>query len=167
MDSAKWHEWLQIAGLFGVVGSLIFVGLQMKQTHEIARSEIFQARAAASAEMVASIAANKEAQAAYIKSASGNADTITPIEASAGSYAHFGVMFLWDNAHFQYANGFISEEAWGRVRRLIKHRMRNPFQREFMIRQVESNLMRPAFRDVIAEIITELSLEDAAATTDN
>ena len=30
--------------MFGVVASLIFVGLQMKQTHEIALSSIYQSR---------------------------------------------------------------------------------------------------------------------------
>ena len=36
MDSGKLQDWMQIVGLFSLVGSLIFVGLQLKQSHEIA-----------------------------------------------------------------------------------------------------------------------------------
>lgn len=45
MDSAKLNDWLQVLGMFAVVASLIFVGLQMRQDHEIALSAIYQARA--------------------------------------------------------------------------------------------------------------------------
>lgn len=37
----KLGDWLQIIGLFGVIGSLIFVGLQLKQTQAIALSETY------------------------------------------------------------------------------------------------------------------------------
>jgi len=36
--STRLNEWLQVAGLFGVIASLMFVGLQMKQQQEIALS---------------------------------------------------------------------------------------------------------------------------------
>jgi hypothetical protein len=39
MDSAKLNDWLQVIGIFALVASLIFVGLQMKQTQEIGQGE--------------------------------------------------------------------------------------------------------------------------------
>jgi len=39
MDSAKLNDWLQVLGIFALVASLIFVGLQMKQTQEIGQGE--------------------------------------------------------------------------------------------------------------------------------
>jgi hypothetical protein len=39
MESGKLHDWLQIIGLAAVVGSLIFVGLQLKQADSIAYAE--------------------------------------------------------------------------------------------------------------------------------
>ena len=36
MDSAKLNDWMQVIGIFAVVLSLIFVGLQMRQEQEIA-----------------------------------------------------------------------------------------------------------------------------------
>ena len=46
MDWAKINDWMQVVGIFAVVASLIFVGLQMKQAHEIALASQFQARSA-------------------------------------------------------------------------------------------------------------------------
>ena len=39
MDSAKLKNWLQVVGIFALVASLLFVGLQMKQTQEIGQGE--------------------------------------------------------------------------------------------------------------------------------
>lgn len=39
MDSNKLNDWLQIVGLFGVIASLIFVGIQVRQTQVIAEGE--------------------------------------------------------------------------------------------------------------------------------
>ncbi len=39
MDSAKLNDWMQVLGMFAIVASLIFVGLQMKQSRDIARGE--------------------------------------------------------------------------------------------------------------------------------
>lgn len=39
LDSAKLNDWLQVIGIFAVLGGLIFVGLQMKQDRQIALSE--------------------------------------------------------------------------------------------------------------------------------
>ena len=36
MDSAKLNDWLQVVGIFALVASLIFVGLQMRQDRQIA-----------------------------------------------------------------------------------------------------------------------------------
>ena len=45
MDSAKLNEWLQVVGLFGVIGSLVFVGLQIKQDRQIALANVITSAA--------------------------------------------------------------------------------------------------------------------------
>ena len=42
MGSAKLNDWLQVLGMFAIVASLIFVGLQIRQTDAIALSQIYQ-----------------------------------------------------------------------------------------------------------------------------
>ena len=60
MDSAKLHDWLQIVGLAAVVGSLIFVGLQLKQADDIAFAEVLESAAARGTEQQALTADNAE-----------------------------------------------------------------------------------------------------------
>lgn len=43
-DLAKIHDWLQVIGMFGLIASLIFVGMQIRQDRQIALSSIYQAR---------------------------------------------------------------------------------------------------------------------------
>ena len=45
MDSAKLSDWLQVTGLFGVIVSLVFVGLEIQQSRQIAIADIYQQRA--------------------------------------------------------------------------------------------------------------------------
>ncbi len=43
-NAAKINDWLQVVGMFGLIASLVFVGMQIKQDHEIALSGVYQAR---------------------------------------------------------------------------------------------------------------------------
>ena len=56
MNSAKLNDWLQIMGLAAVVGSLIFVGMQLKQAEDIAFAELAENRTASELERRALIA---------------------------------------------------------------------------------------------------------------
>ena len=46
MDANKLSRWLQILGLAGLIASLLFVGLELQQSREIAIADIYQQRAA-------------------------------------------------------------------------------------------------------------------------
>ena len=39
MDSEKFNDWLQIAGMLGIMASLVFVGVQVRQTQTIGEGE--------------------------------------------------------------------------------------------------------------------------------
>lgn len=157
MKSRKLEDWLQIIALFGVIGSLIFVGLQMKQDREIALSEIWQARTAALIEQVASGASNEILLSAFAKTATGRLADITPIEKEAGRQYMWGSMYLWENSHYQYTHGFVPDEHWMRVRDGIKVTLQDPFRGPLM-RDI-STRMRPSFRAIIEEIDRELTTE--------
>ena len=45
MNKVELNDWLQILGMLGVIASLIFVGLQMRQSQQIALAGQVQARA--------------------------------------------------------------------------------------------------------------------------
>ena len=64
MNTSKLNDWMQVVGIFALVASLIFVGLQMKQTQEIALSDAYQSRAATVIDMITANAANENGLAA-------------------------------------------------------------------------------------------------------
>ena len=170
MDSAKINEWMQVIGIFALVASLIFVGLQMRQEHEIARVMIYQERASATAEVTISLASNPSALAAMVKSATvdpgaefqidGWAGPVTRQDMFHGTFAGMALFTLTDNSHFQYEEGFLPEDHWLSVRSSVKNGlMTTPFTRL----HVESNLdrYRPSFRAELQEIMREIDRETA------
>jgi len=82
-DMSKVNDWLQVVGMFGVIASLVFVGLQMKQAHQIALSEIYQSRSDASASISISTVGSPELLAALSKVYSGRPTEMTMPEAIA------------------------------------------------------------------------------------
>jgi hypothetical protein len=59
MDSAKLNDWMQVIGIFAVVASLIFVGLQMQQDREIAAVEAMSSRSGEITDLAEVIGNNK------------------------------------------------------------------------------------------------------------
>ena len=60
MDSQKLHDWLQVIGIAAVVASLIFVGMQIKQSDEIALAEVLESVAARAIEERALVTAHAD-----------------------------------------------------------------------------------------------------------
>lgn len=60
MDSQRLHDWLQVIGIAAIVASLIFVGLQLKQSDEIALAEVLENVVAKGIEERALIAAHAD-----------------------------------------------------------------------------------------------------------
>lgn len=105
MDSAKLNDWMQVVGIFALVASLIFVGMQMKQTHEIALANQFQAR---TAEFLAMSRTGVEVNWTYPSLRPFVTDQISAADLSGAVWA----WAIFDNHHFQYESGFLTEEAW-------------------------------------------------------
>ena len=110
MDSAKLNDWMQVIGIFAVVASLIFVGLQMKQDQEIALAAQYQARADSTLNLLAS-----HIEAAYVVPPFRDkvTDTLTGQDVAQAMWQWTAI----DNHYFQYQKGFLEENAWqGQVR---------------------------------------------------
>jgi hypothetical protein len=165
MDSAKINDWMQVVGIFALVASLIFVGLQMRQEHEIARVMIYQERASSVAEVSIAVAASPEALAAEIKSAFGDptqeilidgwAGPITAQDMVLGTFQVNAFLALADNSYFQYQEGFLPRSHWVSVRSKLKNAtVRFPFLR-FRIEQ-SLDQQRPEFREELISLIGEI-----------
>ena len=124
MDSAKLNDWLQVFGIFALVASLVFVGMQMKLDREIALSAIYQARSDASMIIRMAPLESEALLSATAKRVFGSDEKLTPEEEIAFRALLAGNMIYLENVHFQYINGFISEEHWQTNREEIKQLMR-------------------------------------------
>ena len=110
MTTYRVKEWLEVIGLFSVVASLVFVGLQMKQSHEIALSQASQARTAMSVDLLVSTAENPLFASASAKTRRGEKQS--PEEHAATSQYAIAILFTYEDQYLQYSNGFLSEERW-------------------------------------------------------
>jgi hypothetical protein len=171
MDSAKLNDRIQVVGIFAVVASLIFVGLQMKQSHEIAVADQYQDRADAALDFYLALMQSDQALTMTGKDfsdavKSGRAPV--PIMNSLESEGPEGVAMRHliyrsyitklDNYHFQYENGFLSEEAWQAFRLRLKLLLSRDIYAALYSQM--SGQFRPSFHDICSQIMAEI---DAAS----
>ena len=109
MDSAKLNDWMQVVGIFALVASLIFVGLQMNQTHKVALAGQYQARAQASMDFFTARMESDYVTPRYMERIG---QDVTPRQIRHRRNASQIRWIMMDNNHFQYQQGFLTEETW-------------------------------------------------------
>jgi hypothetical protein len=153
MNSQKLNDWLQIAGMFGIIGTLIFVGVQMMQTQKIALSANYQARAATSAEVEMAASGNPLILSGFAKLYRGSANQLTAEEVVALEFLLGTYMKLFENNHYQYQMGFLSEEHWEGSFKEMKCQYELPFftslLQSWQFRESFSNVMEQAKKEAI------------------
>ena len=159
VDSAKLNDWMQVVGIFAVVVSLVFVGLQMIQDRDIALAGQYQERSATALEFW-----NGQLQSEYDLRTVGNrllsdrkwngvfGDADTP-EAVGEAYMSVRRAFVaLDNHHYQYESGFYDEETWQTFRGHLRvYLARSPVARSLV--RNEPDVFRPTFHAVSEQIV--------------
>ena len=110
MDSVKLNDWLQVVGLFALVGSLVFVGLQMRQTHEIALVTLYQMRSDAARDLMAAQLGSEVLM--DIEAKVTEAGELSDYEIQVRSLMPLIFFNHFENSHYLYKNGFLTEEHW-------------------------------------------------------
>ena len=156
MNKIHYRDWLQILGQFGVVASLLFVGMQIKQDHEIAQSVAYQERSTVAAEFYWSIASDEVARSAMSKILNGETE-LTAEETDAALWFWRSGKELLQNSYYQYQNGYLDDEHWDQIRRLIKRNFEHPVTRSVLL---DGN-SRPSFQEILIEIEAEVKAESS------
>ncbi len=133
MSSGHWKDIAELIGITAIVASLIFVGLQMQQSQEIAMGAQYQERANAAVEnymsQIQSEQALRNRQQWLIDSANSGSypiviknllETAGPESVAITYILYRANMAMMDNCHFQYESGFMTEDAWLAMRRRLK-----------------------------------------------
>jgi len=161
MDSAKLNDWMQVIGIFAVVASLIFVGLQMRQDRQIALSAATQARTDTTVQSIGATAANPYYMSAVDKIARGDIESLLPSEKHSVFLVNTAALFNFENVHYQYLNGYVPDERWVGTRQSLKALLKSPFGPRQLY---ESN--RTAWRESFQEVVNTVLIQiDAESTT--
>lgn len=102
MSSAKLHDWLQIVGMAAIVVSLIFVGLQLRQSEEEALSDLSQSTVAVGVEISALMAENSSV---WLRACAG--EELSSSEQLIANNIYF--RYIQDNFNSWHRSGIISD----------------------------------------------------------
>lgn len=151
MTKLSWKDYAELIGIAAIVASLIFVGLQMQQSQEIAQSAVYQDRTATSVELQTSSMGSSEYLSGWAKLESNQGARLTAEERTALFHYFYASMKMFDNNHTQYLNGFLPEEHWGAFFEELRCLLETPLFLSF----VDLLQYRDSFRAVIVDAIEE------------
>ena len=159
MDSAKLNDWLQVIGLFGVIASLVFVGMQMKQDREIALSDAYQARTATAIDFQASVVSSPELLDAQLRVQENGFENVSARDRILyTTYVRMGLN-IYENVYFQYMNGFIDDEHWSRTQNQIRQFLLSPPNIVAIRQHIDAGLWRESFGEYLVNQLDELGSE--------
>ena len=170
MKTNNWKDIAELVGIAAIVASLVFVGLQMRQSQGIAIANQYQNRADTALEWYLARAESPQLFAATTSriadnAALGNYPKVIQ-DAVKGKGAEFVAvnyleyrsnLTMFDNYHFQYEQGFLTDEAWQAFRVRLKAELANKLTAGWYLDQ--NSHWRQTFRELCSELLAELEVE--------
>ena len=151
MESFSWKEIAEFSGTLAIVGSLVFVGLEIQQSREIAIADVYQQQAALLIDIQTNEIAADDLSAARIKSRQGEA--LTDADYRLLFYGILPWLTYYENIHFQYQAGLLSEEHWLSAIDAMRNLVRGPNFRMYW--EYVGATWRESFAREINELIQE------------
>jgi hypothetical protein len=151
MNSAKLNDWMQVAASVGVILSLVFVGFQIQQSRDIAIADIYQQRAAMMIQVLQGTYPVENYEDALSKSLSDQ--PLTARENELLLFDQSTWFSYWENNHFQYQIGLLSEEHWVSSRNSMRDRLRRPIYQDLWEGQREQ--WRESFAHEVDNVLAE------------
>jgi len=167
MPSRNWRDIAELFGIGAIVASLIFVGLQMQQSQEIAVGAQYQERANAAienymAQIQSDQALRNRGQRLINAPSSGSYPTVIknlietegPESVAVTYLLYRSKMAMMDNCHFQYESGFMSKDAWLAMRRRLQNLLSDDVFAAMY--RFESWHFRSSFQEESSQLLAEL-----------
>ncbi len=167
MKSTNWKDITELFAIAAIVASLIFVGLQLKQSQKIAVAGQYQSRADAALEFYLARMESEYALAITAKNIIDDekfgrvpVSILKSLESEgremvATKYLLFrSNITMFDNYHFQYEQGYLTEGAWQAFRVRIKSFLSDDVFADFY--RSQTTHYRSSFEDVCSQILAEL-----------
>lgn len=153
MKSANWKDFAELIGIAAIVASLIFVGLEMRQTRVIATAAAYQARTDSEVNMVLMFDATYGLREIIRKSRAG--EPLNSVEQMNWQRSLLVRFIYLENVHYQVEIGMLSDEIWRAQMLGIKGILASPGFQQWW--EGERGIWRPTFAESIDEHITEFS----------
>ena len=167
MNSTNWKDVAELFGIAAIVASLLFVGLELRQSHQIAIAAEYQERATTvnnlyNTKIESETALSVVGQPIYeiVRSADFPDEYRHLYEAytveQLGYLSANALISLtnFDNLYFQYQSGFILDESWQAFRYRLLRELESPITR--LAFEEDPNWYRASYRQLCREIITEI-----------
>ena len=152
MHTERLSNWLQVLGSLGVILSLIFVGLQIKQSRDIAIADAYQQRAAMAIELFGSQLPPDRLWSAYSKAVLTD-EPLSDEEAMAISWSFIPTMAYYENNYFQYQSGLLDQQHWESSLAAIKWLARYTVFRDWWVENGPT--YRQSFKVVVDAAVAE------------
>ena len=145
MNKINLDTWIQLLGMLGVIASLIFVGLEMRQSQRIALVSQMQERSyTASSEAYAFTEANLD----WFSSKFSIAPSIElTTEQKAARNSENVSWFIYEADYFQYSQGLMTEPVWQAKLRAMEVNLKRCEYPE--IYQTRSQLVEEEFKRIL------------------
>lgn len=149
-------DWLKVLGIVGVIGSLIFVGFQLKQSQDIAIASQYQARL----DSLIAVKGNLLQSTALITVSEKvrNGEPLDQFDLIIIDASVSQLYDLYESNHFQYASGFISEEHWQSVLRGMEAALDAFHMSEYWARN--RLIYRASFAEIVDKMIAKKQAEN-------
>ena len=119
MELERTNVWLQLSGMIGLIASLTFVGLQLKQSQDIAIAAQYGDRSAEATQYWRFVAEFPELledvgkrHREHVAAANNYNDELSDEQIGLRYVQTRSYIESWDNNYFQYISGFMAEESW-------------------------------------------------------
>ena len=147
MESAYYIS--QIVAALGVVGGLVFVGLQIRQNTIAVRSSAFHAVTDSFNEVNLAVAANAELARITGQGMAAGLDDLTPEDRVRFSFTALSVFRVMETIYFQRGYGIADDRLWTTERRTLENLMQTTGIKEWW---AENSLsFTPEFRSIVNE----------------
>jgi hypothetical protein len=156
MNFVRYEALAQILGMIGVIASLVFVGIQIKQSRDIALADIYQQRSAMQLDLALSHY-SPEQVAVVIGKMISDRTTITKEDYYVIGAVMSASYVYYENIHFQHQLGMITEEEWVATKKLMLNDLAGA-PCALRMWETERGLVRESFASEVDNLLLQLKL---------
>jgi hypothetical protein len=169
MNKSSWKDTAELLGIASIVAGLVFVGMELRQTHQIAQSSIYQERSRFAFDFFMGMSNRQTYQERtaerirrYYSNGRYDVSDLNERERArleSGSDEEISDWYvaaeinlqLQQNFHYQYQQGLSGAESWASQRVRLRNVLGSAIARQMII--VDGERWRKSFVDVALELI--------------